>query len=168
MSPFLLSQVLASCAFAMGLVSSHFRQRRSVLLCLVAATVFNACHFLLLGRQGPAALMVLIGARYLTSLRTTSRTVMYCFLALSLGAFAFTYQSPVSLLALLAVFFGTYGSFHPDDRVLRRFIMMGNTSWLVHNLLVGSPVGTLMEGAFLTSNALGYWRFYGRQRPAAP
>lgn len=168
MSPFLLSQILAGVAFALGLVSFQFRQRRSVLLCLAMLTVFNASHFFLLDRHGPAALMLLIGTRYLVSLYTTDRRVMYFFLALSVAAFLTTYQSPTSLLALLAVFFGTCGSFQPADRNLRLFIMAGNATWLLHNLLVGTPVATLMEAAFLTSNALGYWRFHGARAGAPP
>jgi hypothetical protein len=161
MSAFLLSQILATIAFGLGLASSQFRQRRSILLCLVLGTAFNASHFLLLQRPGPAALMVLIGTRYLSSLLTTRRWVMYLFLALSATAFVTTYQSPVSLLALLAVCFGTWGTFHPDDRVLRRFIILGNSCWLLHNLLVWTPVGVVMEASFLSSNLIGYWRFYG-------
>jgi len=164
MTPFLLSQILAGVAFGLGLLSSQFRQRRSILLCLVLGTAFNASHFLLLQRPGPAALIALIGTRYLTSLYTTDRRAMYLFLVLSAAAFATTYQSPVSLLALLAVCCGTWGTFHPDDRVLRRFIILGNTCWLLHNLLVWTPVGVLMEASFLGSNLIGYWRFYGPRR----
>jgi len=164
MTPFLLSQILAGVAFGLGLLSSQFRQRRSILLCLVLGTAFNASHFLLLQQPGPAALIALIGTRYLTSLCTTRRWVMYLFLVLSAASFATTYQSPVSLLALLAVCCGTWGTFHPDDRVLRRFIILGNTCWLLHNLLVWTPVGVLMEASFLGSNLFGYWRFYGPHR----
>lgn len=164
MNAFLLSQILAGIAFALGITSFQFRTRRSVLLCLALLTVFNASHFLLLDRPTPAALLLLTGTRYLTSLLTVNRKVMYLFLALSAAAFLATYHSPLSLLALAAVCFGTYGSFQPADRTLRIFILLGNATWLLHNLLAATPVAAVMEAAFLTSNALGYWRFYGSRR----
>lgn len=163
-SPFLLSQVLVGIAFALGIASFQFKARRSVLLCLTLLTVFNSSHFFLLGRPGPAALLVLTGARYVTSVVTVNRKGMYFFLALSVGAFLATYHSPLSLLALAAVCFGTYGSFQPSDRTLRIFIMLGNSTWLLHNILAATPVAALMEASFLTSNVLGYWRFHGPRR----
>lgn len=168
MSTFLLSQILAGVAFALGGISFQFRARRSVLLCLALLTVFNSSHFLLQGRLGPAVVLVLTGVRYLVSLYPVDRKIMYVFLTLATGPFALTYQSPLSLLALLAVFFGTYGSFQLADRTLRIFIMCGNSTWLLHNLLAGTPVAALMEAAFLASNVLGHWRFYGWHRDQFP
>lgn len=39
--------------------------------------------------------------------------------------------------------------------------------WVVHNAIIGSPVATLMELAFLASNAAGWRRFHGRASIAA-
>jgi hypothetical protein len=165
MSAFALSQVLASIAFAFGVVSFQFKERRSVLLCLFFLTLFNSSHFLLLGRPGPAVLLLLIGLRFLTAIISTNRKLMYLFLILSLGAFLVTFTSLLSLLALAAVLLGTYGSFQPEGRTMRIMLMLGNALWLVHNFLASTPVATLMEAAFLTSNLLAYWRFY---RPRGP
>jgi hypothetical protein len=35
---------------------------------------------------------------------------------------------------------------------------------VVHNAIIGSPVATLMELAFLASNAIGWRRFHGRAK----
>jgi hypothetical protein len=160
MSAFVLSQILAGIAFALGVVSFQFRERRSVLLCLFFLTLFNSFHFLLLGRPGPAVLLILIGLRFLTAILSTNRAWMYLFLVASLGAFLVTFTSPLNLLALTAVLLGTYGSFQPDGRIMRIILMLGNALWLLHNLLASTPVATLMEASFLISNLLGYWRFY--------
>nr|WP_279499880.1 YgjV family protein [Aeromonas veronii] len=52
-------------------------------------------------------------------------------------------------------------AFCPDDRLLRRWMLLGTLCWLGNNLLVGSPVAALMEGLFLVSNLVGYYRHYG-------
>ena len=46
---------------------------------------------------------------------------------------------------------------------LRRWMLLGTLCWLANNLLVGSPVAALMEGLFLVSNLVGYYRHYGRR-----
>ena len=160
LSVFVLSQILAGVAFACGLASFQFKSRRSVLLCLTLLTTFNASHFFLLGRIAPAALTMLTGIRYVTAVLTRNRTVMVLFMILSVGVFWGTFKSPLSFLALLGVLLGTYGTFQPADRKLRLFLMLGNACWLIHNLLAGTPVATVMEASFLTSNITGYWRFY--------
>ena len=42
-------------------------------------------------------------------------------------------------------------------------MLLGTLCWLGNNLLVGSPVAALMEGLFLVSNLVGYYRHYGRK-----
>ncbi len=160
MSVFILSQILAGLAFVCGLASFQFKSRRSVLLCLTLLTTFNASHFFLLGRTGPASLTMLTGIRYVTAVFTRNRKVMVLFLLLSVGVFWVTFKSSLSILALIGVLLGTYGSFQHSDRTLRLFLMLGNACWLIHNLLAGTPVATVMEACFLTSNIIGYWRFY--------
>lgn len=161
MSSFVLSQLLASIAFAVGLASVQFKARRHVLLCLFVSTGFNGAHFILLERPGPAALMFLIGIRYLVAMRTTNRKVFVFFLLITCATFAATAQTPVSLLALGGALLGTIGSFQPQGRTVRLYFMGGNIAWLSHNILAWTPVGIVMEIAFLTSSIVGFWRHYG-------
>jgi hypothetical protein len=58
------------------------------------------------------------------------------------------------LLAALAF----VGSFQKNVVVVRLLMAVGATAWIIHNLLVGSPVAVLMELAFLGSNLVGYVR----------
>jgi len=167
MNPYYTSQVLVGIAFLFGLTAVQFKERRSVLLCLFVSTVFNASHFLMLERPGAAALIALTGVRYLIAIRTTDRRVMYVFLCISVVLCLLTFRSALSLLALFAVLVGTYGSFRPTDRVLRIYLMIGNSTWLLHNLLSRTLIGVIMEASFLSSNVIGYWRHYLAPQPAA-
>jgi hypothetical protein len=161
MSNFALSQILAGVAFAFGLASVQFKTRHHILLCLFVSTAFNGVHFLLLDLPGPGALMFLIGIRYLVATQTTNRKALIFFLVLTCGTFWVTAKTPVSLLALCGALMGTFGSFHPQGRAVRLYFMGGNISWLSHNILAWTPVGIVMEIAFLASSTVGFWRHYG-------
>lgn len=83
------------------------------------------------------------------------------FMGLVCAAALATYQGLLSWIGLLASLLQTRAAFCPDDRLLRRWILLGTLCWLGNNLLVGSPVAVLMEGLFLISNLVGYYRHYG-------
>ena len=155
---FAISQIVAALAFVLGLVAVQFKGRRDVLLCLTASVVVNAIHFALLGRPEAAALLGLTGIRYLVAIKTVDRRMMFVFMGLSTMIFVVTYTDWLSWLALIGIFFGTYGSFRPTEQQMRVFFMCGTTSWLAHSFLSFTPVGILMQAAFLSSNAIGYWR----------
>jgi hypothetical protein len=170
MNSFLWSQILAGGALACGLVSYQCRERRGVLTWLTGLALLNAAHFWLLDRSTPALMLLLTATRYATALCYRPRWLQGLFLAVAVAGVAGTFSGPLSWLVLTAVLAGTLGSFQQSDQVMRLCFMIGNTCWLLHNLLAGTPVATLMEAAFLTSNITGYWRIYGRidRRPPPP
>ena len=166
MSDFLLSQIIAAIAFACGVISYQLRARRSILLWLSASSIVNACHFFVLGRAAPGILFLIIGARSLTAAFSINRKIMYVFVGLILVGFFCSYKSPLGFVGLFATLSATYGSFQKTEQRVRVFHMLSNTSWMVHNMLVMTPVAAVMEATFLTSNVLGYWRFHCRDEAA--
>lgn len=163
MSAFFLSQILAALAFAFGMASFQFRGKRGILLSMVACNAVNAAHFYLLGRPAPAALMLVTGARFTAASFTTDRRVMLFFLMCTAGAFLATAQNTLSLVACSGSLVATYGSFQAHERRLRLILMVGNSLWIAHNVLAATPVGALMEVAFLASNIVGYRRHHGKR-----
>ena len=166
MSDFLLSQLIAVIAFGCGAVSFQLKTRRSILLWLSGSAIVNACHFFILGRAAPGILYLTMGARSLSAAFSVNRKIMYLFLGLILVGFFFSYKSPIGFLGLFATLFATYGSFQTSDRRLRVIMMLSNVSWMVHNIVVGTPVAAVMEGTFLVSNVIGYWRYHLRNNAA--
>ena len=167
MSPFVLSQLLAAVGAVFGIVSFQLRERRNVLLCLTVLSCLNASHFLVLGRTTPAILLLLTATQFVTALLSRHWCFVVFYLAAAAVAIGLSYQGLPSWLAFAAFCCGTIGSFQHSDRVLRQCFCAGNIFWIVHNIIVGSPVAILIELAFLTSNLIGYWRLYGRGAPAA-
>ena len=127
---------------------------------MVVCNILNASHFFLLGRPGPAALLLATGARHLTATVTTDRRVLFVFLFGTAGIFLATASNPLGLMACIGTLIATYGSFQANSRSLRLFHMVGNSLWIVHNILAQTPVGAIMEVAFLTSNVVGYLRYH--------
>lgn len=162
MSDFLLSQVIAAIAFACGVISFQSRTRRSILLWLCGTAIAYACHFFILGRVAPGTLFLIIGARCLAAAFSVNRKIMYVFIGLILVGFFYSYKSPLEFLGLFGTLSATYGSFQRTEKKVRVFQMLSNGPWMVHNILVWTPVAAVMEAAFLTSNVLGYWRFHCR------
>ncbi len=81
-----------------------------------------------------------------------------------------TYRAPANLVAFIASVLMSFASFQETDRTLRLWMMAGTTTWLTHNLLIGSPAAVMLELFFLGSNLLGFWRFYIKNptRPDSP
>jgi len=160
MSLFLTSQILAGLAFVFGMASFQFKPRKTVLLCIFFCAIFNASHFLVLERYGAGTLIFINSLRFLVAAFIPSQRWMWLFIGFSLIGFAFTWTDIVSLLGLAATLIGTVGTFKQTDREVRLYLMWVSAFWVVHNLLVGSPVAMLMEACFLLSNYWGWRRFY--------
>ena len=166
MDTFLLSQVLAAIALGCGAISFQSRTRRSILLWLLGTAVFNASHFFILDRPSAGTLYLVIAARCLAAAFSVNRKVMCVFFGLIVTGFFFTYKSPIGFLGLFGALSATYGSFQRAEPRLRVFHMLSNASWMVHDIVVGTPVAAVTEATFLTSNVLGYWRFHGKEGEA--
>ena len=59
---------------------------------------------------------------------------------------------------LAATLVGTYGSFHGSDNAVRYSMIAAEVFWLVHNIIVWSPVAVFMEVLFFSSNVIGLVR----------
>lgn len=159
---FWVSQALVGVAFIFDAVSFQLKERRAILVCLIISSTLFGVHFLILEKITAGAFIFLATARFFVSYFTTKRRFMFIFMALVPVVLISTYQGPISLLAGAASLTGTWGSFHPTDKRLRQAMMIGTSLWIVHNVLVRSPMAALTEIFFLLSNLLGYYRFYIR------
>lgn len=166
MSLFMWSQLVVSLALLLDLLSFQLKRRKGILACLAASCAFNAGHFALLGQWSAASLLGLASLRFLASMYVTHRDMMWSFMGLSCAVVMNTYRGPLDLLGLLASLLQTRAAFCPSDRQLRHWMLLGTLCWLVNNFLIGSPVAALMEGLFLVSNLIGYYRHYWSKEPS--
>ncbi|MFZ4832348.1 YgjV family protein [Rouxiella sp. Mn2063] len=160
MSPFVLSQCIASLSFALDLTAFHFRQRNTSLRLLALSTGLLALHFLLLEQSTAAGLMLLAAVRFLTATWSTRREWCGLFCALAVIFSLVTWQMPRDVFPLAGSLLLTLAAFQPHQTTLRLFTALGSLCWLINNILAGSPVAVLMELAFMASTLISYFRLY--------
>lgn len=162
MSLFALSQILIGVALCTDIISFQFKERVHIISCLLVSCTLISLHFICLGHWTAACLGMVAATRFFVSLFSTSRVVMVFFLAAAVAAAVFTYDGILSVLGCGGSLFGTVASFSKDDKLLRQLMLIGTCLWLVHNILAGSPGAVLMEIVFISSNMVGYFRYYIR------
>ena len=160
MSPFFISQILVAIAICFDLLSFQFKERPKIISCLIISCILISCHFAILGHWTATGLGLLATVRFMASLFTTSKKVMGLFMFATVVISIFSFSGILSILSCLGSLFGTAGTFCKDDKRLRQIILIGTSLWLIHNILAGSPTAVLMEALFITSNLVGYYRFY--------
>lgn len=164
MSAFLISQLLVSIAIGVDLLSFQLRSREKMLLCFMSAATLIAIHFILLEKYTAACLSFLAVARFITSYFTTSIYVRNVFIGLSIIVAIVTFHGFLSVLSALGAIVGTMASFEKNDKQLRQLMMVATSFWVVHNIIAITPVTVVMELLFLSSNAVGYYRFYIKKK----
>lgn len=162
---FLISQILAAFALLLDLGSFQFKERRSILTCLFISCCLHGAHFLLLERHTPAVLCFVAACRIVVAYYSTDKRFIYLFLSLVTLTAIFTYDGFLTILAVLGSGISTIATFQAKDKKLRQIKAIATIFWIIHNSLVPTPMGVVIEAAFLMSNLFGYYRFYGNRGP---
>ena len=163
LSTFIVSQILIAIAFAFDLASFQFKVRTYTLICFTCAASLISIHFFLLGAVTAGAVVALSAFRFLVSIFTTNRNVLYVFLTAVLLASVATFDGIEDILITIAMLLSTFAAFSVNEKLLRKFMMVGTSLTIVHNILIFTPAGIILEIFFLGSNLLSYWRFYLRK-----
>lgn len=164
MSNFLLSQLLIGLAICTDTASFQFKERKKIVACLLVSCTLISTHFMLLGHWTAAFLGLLAAFRFATSLFSTSKKLMGLFIIATIVIAIVTYEGLLSILCCAGGVVGTIASFCKEDKLLRQLMLIGTSLWIVHNFLAGSPGAVLMEALFISSNLVGYFRFYIRPK----
>jgi len=164
MSDFYLSQLLIAIAIVFDIASFQFKKRQHIVSCLSVAGVLICAHFMLLSQWTAAGVMAIATVRYVMSIFSTAKHYQYFFVLTAIIVTACTYTSVVSLLSLSGSIFQTVAAFSKADKQLRQLMIIGTMFWMMHNLLINSPLAVLMEIVFLCSNLVAYYRFYINQQ----
>jgi len=167
MSDFLLSQILIGIAICTDTISFQFKERKKIVACLLVSCTLISAHFMLLGHWTAACLGIIAAIRFTTSIFSTSKKLMGVFIFATIMASIFTYEGLLSIIGCAGGIFGTVASFCKEDKLLRQLMLIGTSLWIVHNFLAGSPGAVLMEAIFISSNIVGYFRFYIRPKSQA-
>jgi hypothetical protein len=161
MSVFMISQLLIAIAICFDLMSFQFKQKRMIVTCLSVSVLLTSFHFALLAQWTAAALMLLAAVRYIVTIFSHSKRLMFLFLVANFVLTVVTFGGLTSLFSFAGGSIQTIASFSKSDQRLRQIMLVGISFWLVNHVLAGSPMAVMMELLFIGSNLVGYYRFYG-------
>lgn len=160
MSLYIISQILIGFAIVADLASFQFKQKKHIVYCFLISCTLIALHFMCLGHWSAVGFALLSLPRFIVCLYTTSTRAPIFFLVAVGFIGLFTYDGYLTLLGCAATSFGTIASFCENDKRLRQFMAACAGLWIIHNYLAGSPGAVLLEAIFLSSNLVGYFRYY--------
>ena len=161
---FVLSQILATIAFAVGLSASLQDNRKKLLLTFSVSASFYAVHLLLLDQSFGFYIALLATTRTLTAAIFPGITRSALFVIIGTLLFVWYSDFVQSYILYLAFLSGTIGAFFKREALVRLFTMSTSLHYLVFNLVIGSPIAVLMEATFFAMNAFGYYRYRNRAK----
>lgn len=165
MSEFMLSQLLASITLITECFAVQLKNQQRLLALLSVSCFFNGLHFFLLDQPTAGFIFIFSSIRFLISIRWKSQWLAAASLTVSLVIVFYSYIGFLSILGFVGTAFITVGSFSEKDKTLRIMMIIGSSIWLVHNMLLGTPVGILLEVIFIGSSLIGFYRYYLSPQP---
>ncbi|WP_339721236.1 YgjV family protein [uncultured Paraglaciecola sp.] len=165
MPDFLLSQLLVSVTLIIECAAMQLKNKNYILAGLSVSCFFNGFHYLLLEQPTAGYIFLFSSIRFLISIKWKFQWISAASLCVSLVITVSTYIGILSIIGFLGTVFITIGSFSKNDRFLRVMMITGGSVWLLHNLLLWTPVGILVEVIFVGSSCIGYYRYYVAHKP---
>jgi hypothetical protein len=160
MPDFLLSQLLVTVTLIIEFCAMQLKNKNYILGALSVSCLFNGTHYLLLEQPTAGYIFLFSSLRFLISIKWKFQWMSVAALSVSLFITISTYIGFLSILGFLATVFVTVGSFSKNDKFLRLMMIAGGSLWLLHNLILWTPVGILVEVIFVGSSFIGYYRYH--------
>ena len=160
MSNFLLSQILVSITLIIECFAMQLGNKDRILALLSISCFFNSLHYFLLDQPTAGYIFLFSSIRFLISIKWKSQWIAAGALCVSLFITIYTYIGILSILGFIGTIFITTGSFSKNDKVLRALMIIGGCVWLIHNVILWTPIGILLETVFVVSSLVGYYRYY--------
>ncbi|HYG87277.1 MAG TPA: YgjV family protein [Azospirillum sp.] len=163
-----LAQGIGLAGTACGMSWPLFRGRIGMLLAQLAASLFFALHFGLLGAETGSAMNLLAAAQAVVAVplgtRPGFRLVYLAVLPFIAAGVALTWSGVPSAFAALGFGFVSLARYQTAVRPFRRIMAVALPCWFVHNLMVGSLPGMLSD---VVGMALNLAMLVRLRRPAA-
>ena len=168
MSAFILSQLFVSITLVLEAFAMQMKNKSRLLALLSLSCFFNGIHFWLLEQPTAAFIFWFSTLRFTAAIFWKSQWLAAVSLAVSAFITAYTYIGILSLIGFIGTVFMTTGSFSKNDLLLRSLMAAGSFTWLIHNVLLGSPVGIALETMFVSSCLIGIYRYHIKARQDTP
>jgi len=162
----LVAQIIGFIAFIILFVSFQFDNRKAIINLRSFHNFTYAIHFYLLGGAITAAVLNIISIlrNFIFLYRSKNKYLdniiwLILFLVIFILAGVFTWEGLVSILAIIGIGLGTLGVWSKKTKKIRYLTLLSNISWLIHNILVVSLAGILINVFIIVSIIIAIIRF---------
>lgn len=160
LSVFIWSQILAGIAMGISITSAQIKNPKVMRVMFFISSLFRGVHFLLLGFPQAGMVTFTTGSRWLVSIFTHKKWIKIFFIILIMILGWFNHAGIISALPVISGVLGTLAAFTPKDRNMRVYLIIAMILWVIHNIVVFTPVGIIASTFSLISIMIGYERFY--------
>jgi Bacterial inner membrane protein len=155
-----IPQLVGWGAFLFGMASFLQTSDRRFKQWMALECAAYVVHFVLLAQWTASASAAVSLGRSLAAVHYPFKAVGVMFMVLSLLCGAWLYTSWISWLPITASVLGTFALYFLSGIAMRLVMLCGTVFWLLHNYLVGSAGGTVLEGILCLVNVLTIWRLW--------
>lgn len=144
------------------------RSHRWMLMVQAGIGIGFGLHYALMDATTAAAANALSAAQIIATLLfgagSRSRWIAYLLLPATVAACIFTWGGPHSLLATIGTLLLGLGRLQTNADRMRILVASGTPFWLVHDLMVASPIA-IFDAASLITGMYGLWRTAATRKP---
>ena len=163
-----LAQTVGLIALVIGLSSFSQKDDQRLKYMHSVYALIMGMHFFLLGSYPGAIIGLIACVRSWVASRTRSWQWMLFFMVITLVLTVPNITAWVFALPLLGGLLGTWAFFRESGLRMRVLMLIGTLCWLVHDIVLRSIGGTLIEISFLIMNLLTMFRLWqARKLPTA-
>jgi len=154
---FVLSQIAVLIAMVFDFLSFQFKKRQYTFTCFAISASLISTHYFLLNKTAAGVITFISVARFIVSYFKPNKKYLLIFIGLNTLSLFFTYRALTDFIVYIGSAVFITGNFQKDDKLMRKIMMLGTFIIMSYNIIIFSPLGAVLEGAFLFSNLLVYF-----------
>jgi hypothetical protein len=161
---FILSQIAVTIAMVFDFAGFQFKKRKYTFTCFAISAALISSHYFLLGKTAAGVIVCISSIRFIVSYFKPNKKYLLIFIILNTLSLFFTFKLATDFIIYIASVIIIIGNFQADNKKMRKIMMLGTFTAIIYNVIIFSPMGVVLEGLFLISNFLGYYRHYVRKK----
>lgn len=167
---YLISQLFALTALTCDLIAVQLKKKSSLLKMDTLAAFFSFLHYAFLGAWAGMVSKIIttarngIAAREATLNHKSSKVLPLIFVGLYVLLGCFTFESPFSLLPIIAPSFYAIVIYTCDVKKVRYAALTTNIIWLIYNVFVFSIAGIVSQIVLIINSSVAIYRYRKKKK----
>lgn len=157
-------QVLGYVAYTISLIAATQKKDKKLFLLFTFSNALFSLHHFLLGNLSAAISKIIVGSRMFLNIYFKGAIIAFPFAAIAVVSGYYTYQTPVSVLPVIAVILATFVAAYSGGIKLRICFIICSSLWLIHNIVRHSVGGSIEETTNIILYATTVWRMKQDQK----